>query len=79
MDRKRRSEEKARRLQFRREMRAKGLDPDTVDAEGNPLPVRDDLEGDAAELAGEAGEDVASDGEADTDAVPAPAADRSKP
>ena len=39
MDRKRRGEEKQRRLQLRREMRAKGLDPDAVDAQGNPLPV----------------------------------------
>ena len=46
MDRKRRSEEKQRRLQFRREMRARGLDPDTVDADGKPLPGR---EGEAAE------------------------------
>ena len=45
MDRKRRSEEKARRLQYRRDMRARGLDPDVVDADGNPLPQR---EGDEA-------------------------------
>lgn len=41
MDRKRRSEEKQRRLQVRRDMRARGLDPDVVDAEGNPLPQRE--------------------------------------
>lgn len=41
MDRKRRSEEKQRRLQVRREMRARGLDPDVVDADGNPLPQVD--------------------------------------
>jgi len=41
MDRKRRSEEKQRRLQMRRDMRARGLDPDVVDAEGNPLPPRE--------------------------------------
>ena len=41
MDRKRRSEEKQRRLQMRRDMRARGLDPDVVDAEGNPLPQRE--------------------------------------
>lgn len=38
MDRKRRGEEKQRRLQMRRELRAKGLDPDLYDADGNPLP-----------------------------------------
>ncbi len=38
MDRKRRGEEKQKRLQYRREMRARGLDPDVVDADGNPLP-----------------------------------------
>ena len=41
MDRKRRGEEKQKRLQYRREMRARGLDPDTVDADGNPLPRED--------------------------------------
>ncbi|MBI3768165.1 MAG: hypothetical protein HY271_06660 [Deltaproteobacteria bacterium] len=41
MDRKRRSEEKQRRLQMRRDMRARGLDPDMVDADGNPLPPRE--------------------------------------
>jgi hypothetical protein len=45
MDRKRRTEEKQRRLQVRRDMRARGLDPDMVDADGNPLPPR---EGDEA-------------------------------
>jgi hypothetical protein len=45
LDRKRRGEEKQERLRIRREMRARGLDPDTVDADGNPLPLRDDLEG----------------------------------
>ncbi len=52
MDRKRRSEEKQRRLQMRREMRARGLDPDVVDADGNPLPAREGeeaLDADAAE------------------------------
>ena len=44
MDRKRRGEEKQRRLQLRREMRAKGLDPDAVDAQGNPLPALGSLE-----------------------------------
>lgn len=53
MDRKRRSEEKQRRLQVRREMRARGLDPDVVDADGNPLPVREG-EGDALEAADDA-------------------------
>ena len=48
MDRKRRSEEKQRRLQVRRDMRARGLDPDVVDADGNPLPGR---EGDALDAA----------------------------
>jgi len=50
MDRKRRSEEKQRRLQMRRDMRARGLDPDVVDADGNPLPPREgeeDAAGDA--------------------------------
>ena len=50
MDRKRRSEEKQRRLQMRRDMRARGLDPDVVDAEGNPLPQR---EGDDATASGD--------------------------
>ena len=50
MDRKRRSEEKQRRLQMRRDMRARGLDPDVVDAEGNPLPQR---EGDDAAASGD--------------------------
>jgi len=48
MDRKRRSEEKQRRLQLRREMRARGLDPDTVDADGNPLPKGGAEEGGAS-------------------------------
>jgi len=60
MDRKRRSEEKARRLQVRREMRARGLDPDAVDADGNPLPLR---EGGAGEGVPTEGEDAASDEE----------------
>ena len=47
MDRKRRSEEKQRRLQMRRDMRARGLDPDVVDAEGNPLPPREGEDGEA--------------------------------
>jgi hypothetical protein len=37
MDRKRRWDEKQKRLQQRREMRARGLDPDLVDEDGNPL------------------------------------------
>lgn len=49
MDRKRRGEEKQRRLQWRREMRAKGLDPDTVDAQGNPLPVTETAQQAASE------------------------------
>jgi hypothetical protein len=85
MDRKRRGEEKARRLQFRREMRAKGLDPDMVDADGNPLPNAEGTEGAEGEggvLAGEAGEDVggdetSADGATKSD-VEAPAADRPK-
>jgi hypothetical protein len=51
MDRKRRGEEKQRRLQLRREMRAKGLDPDTVDAQGNPLPVPESSDDAASETA----------------------------
>jgi hypothetical protein len=39
MDRKRRTEEKQRRVQMRRELRAKGLDPDLYDADGNLRPV----------------------------------------
>ena len=82
MDRKRRGEEKARRLQFRREMRAKGLDPDMVDADGNPLPNAEGAEGEGAVLAGEPGEDVGGDEtSADSDAksdVEAPAAERPK-
>jgi len=54
MDRKRRSEEKQRRLQMRRDMRARGLDPDVVDAEGNPLPGRE-----GEEAADESTEDAA--------------------
>ena len=42
MDRKRRGEQKAERLRQRREMRARGLDPDVVDEEGNPLPLSED-------------------------------------
>ena len=57
MDRKRRWEEKQKRLQHRREMRAKGLDPDMVDAEGNPLP------GGAAEEEEELAGDEASGGD----------------
>jgi len=51
MDRKRRGEEKQRRLQLRREMRAKGLDPDAVDADGNPLPVLESSQEVASETA----------------------------
>ena len=39
MDRKRRTEEKQRRVQMRRDLRAKGLDPDLYDADGNLRPV----------------------------------------
>ena len=56
LDRKRRGEEKQRRLKVRREMRAKGLDPDTVDAEGNPLPLHQDAEGTPLTEAGKADE-----------------------
>ena len=59
MDRKRRSEEKQRRLQMRREMRARGLDPDVVDAEGNPLPPREGEDGASGESTGDADEDEA--------------------
>ena len=64
MDRKRRSEEKQRRLQMRRDMRARGLDPDVVDAEGNPLPAREgeeasgDESGEAPNTPGEGDEPV---------------------
>ena len=70
MDRKRRSEEKQRRLQVRREMRARGLDPDVVDADGNPLPIREG-EGDALDAADE-GEDAedAADGADDKPGTP---------
>ena len=58
MDRKRRGEEKQRRLQYRREMRARGLDPDTQDADGNPLPVREgaDVTADDSEPGSDASE-----------------------
>ena len=63
MDRKRRSEEKQRRLQMRRDMRARGLDPDVVDAEGNPLPPREgeeaaDESSDASDTTGEGDDTV---------------------
>jgi hypothetical protein len=58
MDRKRRTEEKQRRLQVRREMRARGLDPDVVDAEGNPLPAREGAEDDATQDGDDAGDDT---------------------
>ncbi len=74
MDRKRRSEEKQRRLQFRREMRARGLDPDAVDADGNPLPVQDG----AAEGGAEGSEEHVAEGDADGAAGPA-SADPAKP
>jgi hypothetical protein len=82
MDRKRRGEEKARRLQVRRDLRAKGLDPDLFDADGNPLPVVPGAEGDAGVLAGDAlGDDAAEEGEGDEedDDVTPSAADPSKP
>ena len=56
MDRKRRGEEKQRRLQYRREMRARGLDPDTQDADGNPLPLREDAAADDSEPDSDANE-----------------------
>jgi hypothetical protein len=60
MDRKRRSEEKQRRLQVRRDMRARGLDPDVVDADGNPLPGREgEGEGDVVDATDDA--DAAAD------------------
>ncbi|HEY2386048.1 MAG TPA: hypothetical protein VGK30_03735 [Candidatus Binatia bacterium] len=39
MDRKRRTEEKQRRVAMRRELRARGLDPDLYDSNGNLRPV----------------------------------------
>jgi hypothetical protein len=85
MDRKRRGEEKQRRLQFRREMRAKGLDPDMVDADGNPLPGREGGEtGAPIDAADDLGDESGPDEGGSEDAVPAaadapPVADRSKP
>ena len=35
---KRRREEKMERRRFRRDLRARGIDPDTVDKDGQPLP-----------------------------------------
>ena len=92
MDRKRRGEEKQRRLQFRREMRAKGLDPDMVDADGNPLPGREGGEGgDDAATAADASDELGGETESAENgetasgengaaaADPAPAAERPKP
>ncbi len=39
MDRKRRTEEKQRRVAMRRDLRARGLDPDLYDSNGNLRPV----------------------------------------
>ena len=75
MDRKRRAEEKQRRLQFRREMRAKGLDPDMVDADGNPLPQQVDELGNPINAADEQGDEAAADEDASAD----DAADPTKP
>jgi hypothetical protein len=58
MDRKRRTEEKQRRVQMRRDLRAKGLDPDLYDADGNLRPVEP---GAAGEPGGARGEDDDAD------------------
>jgi hypothetical protein len=39
-DKRRKREEKEARRKWRKELRARGVDPDTVDGEGNPLPDR---------------------------------------
>jgi hypothetical protein len=63
MDRKRRGEEKQRRLQMRRELRAKGLDPDLYDADGNPLPPGTAAENAAAPGAADDSDEKASGGD----------------
>jgi hypothetical protein len=66
MDRKRRTEEKQRRVAMRRDLRARGLDPDLYDANGNLRPV-DPETGEpraAAEDADEDGTDDAGSGDA---------------
>ena len=37
-DKRRKREDKEARRQWRKDMRARGLDPDAVDEDGNPLP-----------------------------------------
>ena len=59
MDRKRRTEEKQRRVQMRRELRAKGLDPDLYDADGNLRPVEPGAAGPVG--GGEADDDADED------------------
>ncbi len=61
MDRKRRSEEKARRVQMRRDLRARGLDPDLYDAEGNLRPVEPGAAGAADTPSGEDADDDETD------------------
>ena len=64
MDRKRRSEEKARRVQMRRDLRARGLDPDLYDADGNLRPVEPGAAGAAGTPSGaEADDDKTDSGE----------------
>lgn len=41
---KRRREEKMERRRFRRDLRARGIDPDTVGKDGEPLPEQDTAE-----------------------------------
>jgi len=59
MDRKRRTEEKQRRVQMRRDLRAKGLDPDLYDADGNLRPVEPGASGESGAAAvGDADDDA---------------------
>jgi hypothetical protein len=61
MDRKRRTEEKQRRVQMRRELRAKGLDPDLYDADGNLRPIEPGAAGPSGPAADEDTDDDADE------------------
>jgi hypothetical protein len=69
MDRKRRTEEKQRRVAMRRDLRARGLDPDLYDANGNLRPVDPETgepraASEEADEADEEGSDDAGSGDA---------------
>ena len=58
MDRKRRTEEKQRRVAMRRDLRARGLDPDLYDANGNLRPVEPGAAREGAVVAEETDDDA---------------------